>query len=451
MVQIVARWLGHAGVLANAAGARDSTACPAEAGKRRAHNAAQPKAPRPSKALVVEARPPALGGHSLVACTSGWKCTVCRVMSAEWNRIAPRRCDGSVLAKWAVRDADDDSKGMHHHPSHSRWISGDLVFCSACGAHSEHAVKLLAGHCKGLKKGTTTVRNRLCLGKHPRTNELLQHPPVPEHAWQTMPIMPAAVKPDEPAHAVAVPRGSAAAAKRRHAVGVVGRDERPRRPPPVAAAPESSRDDYGIAAVHVVASTTVWENRGVEALFETQESDEEWWSRMDDDLEVEHPVMNDPGVESLFEGESSGPAEVDYELLSSCPAEVDAVVTRSQGSLTADLRKRSVGGAAALSPVTKAPSTKAEPSRNIPSTQQITATPPAAALPSDAASALARQKDKACALLSAATACSPPPVARSQRRLQLASDLQASQRACVRSLRCATPASRHSEASYSCG
>ena len=296
LVQTVARWLGHAGVLANAHGARDSTACPAEAGKRRAHNAAQPKLLRPPKPLVEDARPPALGGHSLVACDTGWKCTVCRVTSAEWNRIAPRRCNGSILAKWAARDEADEDKGMHHHASHTRWLSGDLVFCSTCGAHSEHAVKLLAGRCRGLAKGTTTVRNRLCLGKHPRTNLPLLHPPVPEHAWQTLPTVAAAAKPAEPAHAVTVPRGSAAAAKRRHAVGVVQKDERPTRLLPGAAAtPLGAQPSAAVSAEA--------RRKASDLLLAAAAADHEhesFWNTLDATTVTTQPE-DDGGVEHLFE------------------------------------------------------------------------------------------------------------------------------------------------------
>ena len=120
LVAAVSTWIGHAGVIANAKGMRDSTACPAESGRRRARNALRPKLTKAPKPLILDARPLALGGHALVECPTGWKCTTCRVASAEWNRIAPKCCSGSAAAKWAVRAAEDDGRGIHHDGSHVR-------------------------------------------------------------------------------------------------------------------------------------------------------------------------------------------------------------------------------------------------------------------------------------------------------------------------------------------
>ena len=126
------------------------------------------------------------------------------------------------MAKWAIRAAADETAGIQHDPSHTRWMSGDVVFCSACGAHSELVVKKLAERCTGLKRGPTTVRNRLCRGEHPRTRAALPTA-VPEHCWQIMPTPSFAAQPSTAEEANVAPRGSAAAAKRRHNVSVSSR------------------------------------------------------------------------------------------------------------------------------------------------------------------------------------------------------------------------------------
>ena len=76
---------------------------------------------------------------------------------------------------------------------------------------------------------------------------------------------------------------------------------------------------------------------------DAKDEEEDWWNNLDSSAVAATPLVRDVGVDSLFEVENS------------CPAEVDAVVTRSQVRLTAGLVETGpVGGAAALAPVMRA-------------------------------------------------------------------------------------------------
>jgi hypothetical protein len=245
LVATVARWIGIASALANTHDARDSTACPAKSRQRRTAAAiAAALKPKKQRDAVRDPRPPALGGHTLVATAEGWKCATCRRTSASWNRLAAYACPGSAVARWANRAADDHNKGILHHQGHSRWLSDDTIWCARCGAYTTEAAVGLTRPCHSLVKGTTTVWSRLCRGFHPRSNLPFARAAIPEHHWQTLPAPPTAQKPPTAAAAECKPRGSAAANKRRHSATVPTRRNALWTPPAYRAEPTAAPLPY---------------------------------------------------------------------------------------------------------------------------------------------------------------------------------------------------------------
>ena len=158
------------------------------------------------------------GGHCLRDDPQGWRCSVCRVASASWNAIAPQRCRGSAAAAWAKRASACAADSGELGRGHTLWLSDATVWCSTCGQFSTEATKGLKDACHPLVAGTTTIRNRLMSGKHPRTNLPFAASAVPQFRWQLTDggSVPA---PSSAACASRTPRGSAAAAKRLSSTG----------------------------------------------------------------------------------------------------------------------------------------------------------------------------------------------------------------------------------------
>ena len=76
---------------------RDTEATTSRAGLTQGRRKTERKKVRP------EARPSALGGHSLVRSSVGWQCKVCKTRSSAWAKLAPKRCAGPVATTWAVK------------------------------------------------------------------------------------------------------------------------------------------------------------------------------------------------------------------------------------------------------------------------------------------------------------------------------------------------------------
>ena len=89
------KWLGGGPVRDTAASRRRANA---EAKARGTHSLPKRRARR-----VVTQRPTDMGGHRLVRGSHKWQCTVCKMSSRYWSRIAGGQCKGSVAKKWAVK------------------------------------------------------------------------------------------------------------------------------------------------------------------------------------------------------------------------------------------------------------------------------------------------------------------------------------------------------------
>ena len=145
------------------------------AARRGETNSTKPKKGKWKK--VVELRPPSLGGHNLMRGGLGWRCTNCKKQSRAWEKMAPSTCEGSSARKWDARAR----KLVEQHGSlgvgHVRVFSGDIVWCTKCGAYADNIAKGLARPCGGQPR----VHSIRCLkalkrGKHPRTGAELGKP-----------------------------------------------------------------------------------------------------------------------------------------------------------------------------------------------------------------------------------------------------------------------------------
>ena len=106
------------------------------------------------------------GGHNVVKASTGkgWLCTICSRRSTKRWRLLVRKCERDGKKEWA-----NAANG------HTLYRSGNIVWCSLCGAFAETRANRLQKVC--LKKppeqyGSGGVRcqlNRLKAGLHPVT------------------------------------------------------------------------------------------------------------------------------------------------------------------------------------------------------------------------------------------------------------------------------------------
>ena len=97
-------------------------------------NRSLPTSPPASSTLTV-LRTVKQGGHTIARRLSGWWCNECRVMAADWNKLAPQKCGGSAIRTWTNKATEaaraTNSNGNHGHQIMS---SFPLFWCSVCGA-----------------------------------------------------------------------------------------------------------------------------------------------------------------------------------------------------------------------------------------------------------------------------------------------------------------------------
>ena len=132
-------------------------------------------------------RPTTLGGHMLALKGQVWHCNVCRTSSADWNAIAPAKCQGSAAARWARKAVAMAERGQEAGSGHLRMMSGDVIWCNRCGAYATWNAKGLAKPCPGPPKGVwgraRQLRN-LRANLHPMTGSCLPTP-IAEPLWMT--------------------------------------------------------------------------------------------------------------------------------------------------------------------------------------------------------------------------------------------------------------------------
>ncbi len=147
---------------------------PARAPWRHLQSQAGSVAPVGRPARARPERPPTLGGHLMSHVAGGvYRCAVCWVSSANRARMAAQACGGSIVRRWAAREAALRGAGSQDATSHRRWMLGDIVWCARCGAYASHHAVGLAAACKGPPLasggGRTTALARLRRRLHPKT------------------------------------------------------------------------------------------------------------------------------------------------------------------------------------------------------------------------------------------------------------------------------------------
>ena len=149
---------------------RDSIASRKVASELRVSRASQPKA-----SAIAHRRPPNLGGHSLISAGKHWKCTTCKARSLQWNKLACRKCSGSVSLKWAEAAQKAAASGNFRHATHALFLSDDVVSCGKCGAYGSDTAIGLCKACPEIVPrystgggGRAQQLRRLLHGRHPR-------------------------------------------------------------------------------------------------------------------------------------------------------------------------------------------------------------------------------------------------------------------------------------------
>ncbi len=130
--------------------------------------------PGPTAPPVLQ-RPVTADGHHLERTGNKWHCLVCCSTSSEWSVLAPARCPGPAVDKWARRAHEDAiARGGCEHRMRAL---GSLVWCDGCGAYATKAAKGLARACGGRPANRTAAGRLRSLraGLHPVTGESLIH------------------------------------------------------------------------------------------------------------------------------------------------------------------------------------------------------------------------------------------------------------------------------------
>ena len=128
----------------------------------------------------------------MLAESGRWNCTLCKRSSKRWALLAAGLCEGSAARRLATRVKAITDSGGGLGTGHCFWLSGEVLWCSTCGAFAEGCGTMaLARPCQGKRKvgsrqsanqgGRNGLRQQLrnlVKGLHPRTRALLP-PPIP--------------------------------------------------------------------------------------------------------------------------------------------------------------------------------------------------------------------------------------------------------------------------------
>ena len=145
--------------------------------------------PQTGKRCSTHLRKPSEGGHHLQPWLGKWWCSVCRVKSSTWSRLAPQRCHGSAAATWSEKALQDALSTGGSARMHQIVVSHPVFWCTTCGACGERSPQLLAKQCRGPQSGRggqSGLKKQLRYlraGKHPETRLPLP-PPIPLKQWE---------------------------------------------------------------------------------------------------------------------------------------------------------------------------------------------------------------------------------------------------------------------------
>jgi hypothetical protein len=186
LVEQTARWIARATCAAGhqtVRPLRDTESSRAAARTRAQENVSPNRRGRSVKVAVP--RPVALGGHNLRYEVGCWSCTRCKARTKQYSKLAPKICPGSAALRWAEKAQILAAGGSGG--SHSRVLSGELMWCTRCGAYANSSAKGLSKPCPGrfqgkVRGGLPGQLKVLQSGRHPTTFMKLPEP-IPEPAW----------------------------------------------------------------------------------------------------------------------------------------------------------------------------------------------------------------------------------------------------------------------------
>lgn len=193
LTEATARWVARATHLTGHQEAppfRDTEASRQLAAVAAKQRAGQRHAGGQPRRAAVSVCPAALGGHSIRRDAGLWVCTCCPKKSKSFHKLAPKRCDGSAAAMWAMKTRAMDSRGVAQGGGHQRMLIGELLWCMTSGAYAVTAARWLAKHCPGpfhgkWKGGGKPSQLKRLMCWHPVA--LAQLPqPILELCWHTL-------------------------------------------------------------------------------------------------------------------------------------------------------------------------------------------------------------------------------------------------------------------------
>ena len=188
LIEHTARWVAWATWAASHQSVRPSrdteaSRAVAAAARRQRAQARRASGGRDSRAKVPALRPAALGGHRLSRSGGCWSCKVCKAKSKQYWKLAPQRCAGPALARWAEKARALAGQHPADGGGHSRVLSGDVLWCTRCGSYANSVAKGLSKPCSGKGGGGKLGQLKvLQSGRHPKTFAPLPRP-VPESCW----------------------------------------------------------------------------------------------------------------------------------------------------------------------------------------------------------------------------------------------------------------------------
>ena len=136
---------------------------------------------------------PDQGGHTSVKAGAFWQCSKCMKRSRFKAQFESRACDGPIKDRWKRKSAQSilEHSSEHadqHRFQHVRMVSGDVIWCTICGAYGQHQARGLAQFCQGKFDGKWKGGGRVAQlkalksNRHPKTGEPLP-PAIPESEW----------------------------------------------------------------------------------------------------------------------------------------------------------------------------------------------------------------------------------------------------------------------------
>ena len=82
---------------------------------------------------------------------SGWRCRICRCMSSTKAKLDEKKFKGAVAKKWDHLAAAAAAAAKKDTDGHTRVYSGEVVWCSTCGADATEKRMACRPHAKGLR------------------------------------------------------------------------------------------------------------------------------------------------------------------------------------------------------------------------------------------------------------------------------------------------------------